>query len=186
MTFIETLKTQPPMRFPVSHHLRQPIGFQIEYELQEPLLHLDDDAVLSNLQGRMRLLRTDRGLLVSVVATCTVGARCSRCLSDTGYALRLEFQEEYLPTVDALTGLALPIPEGADNFLIGADFVLDLAEALRQYKVIGEPAKPLCRPDCRGLCPNCGLNLNQGPCRCPPQKDSRWEALSKLAKSRKR
>lgn len=173
------------MRFPVSHHLRQPIGFQIQYELQEPLLYLDDD-VLSNLQGRMSLLRTDMGLLVSLTATCTVGATCSRCLGDTGYDLRLEFQEEYLPTLDALTGLALPIPEGADNFLIGADFVLDLTEALRQYKVIEEPAKPLCRPDCRGLCPSCGQDLNQGPCRCPPQKDSRWEALSKLTKGLKR
>lgn len=174
------------MRFPVAHHLRQPVGFQAEYELREPLLYLDDDAVLSNLQGRMSLLRTDRGLLVSVSASCTVSATCSRCLSDTGYDLRLEFQEEYLPTVDVQTGLALPIPEDADNFLIGADFILDLDEALRQYKLMGEPAKPLCRPDCRGLCPGCGQDLNQGPCRCPPQEDSRWAALSKLSQGLKR
>jgi len=170
------------MRFLVSNYLRQPIGFEIEHELWEPLLRLGSDAVLSDLRGTMTLLRTDKGLLVSVTATGAVGATCSRCLGDTSYDLHLQFQEEYLPTVDALTGLPLPILAGADNFLIDADLILDLTEALRQYALIEEPAKPLCRPDCRGLCPGCGQNLNQGPCRCVPEEDSRWAELSKLRK----
>ncbi|MFQ6020034.1 MAG: DUF177 domain-containing protein, partial [Dehalococcoidia bacterium] len=106
-----------------------------------------------------------------------------RCLTDVHYRLALEFQEEYLSTVDINTGLALPVDTDGDNFLIDAEFSLDLGEALRQYKVVGEPAKPLCKPECRGLCPSCGRNLNLGPCACPAEQDDRWEALVGLGDS---
>lgn len=156
------------------------MGYQAHYDLGQPYLHLDD-VLLADLTGSMSLLRTDRGLLVSVVATATVSDTCSRCLANIRYRLSFDFQDEYLPTVDVFTGLPLPIPDDADNFLIGADFFLDLDEALRQYKVMAEPAKPLCKADCRGLCPQCGHNLNLGPCPCPRERDSRWGALQGLA-----
>jgi uncharacterized protein len=38
-----------------------------------------------------------------------------------------------------------------------------------------------CRPDCKGLCPRCGANLNDGPCTCPPETDVRWDALKRLS-----
>ena len=44
---------------------------------------------------------------------------------------------------------------------------IDVSEELRQALVLAAPAKPLCRPDCKGLCPSCGRNLNEGPCGCP-------------------
>ena len=173
------------MRFQVSDHLSQPLGYQAQYELREGQLYLSDDTALSDLTGSMSLLRTDRGLLVSIVATTTIRETCSRCLAPTDYHLALDFQEEYLPTVDVYTGSPLPLPADADNFLIDADFILNLDEALRQYKVLGEPAKPLCQPDCCGLCPHCGHNLNLGPCPCPQQQDSRWGALLELSEALK-
>jgi len=42
------------------------------------------------------------------------------------------------------------------------------------------PGKPLCRPDCAGLCPNCGANLNEGPCACQAPDEERWRALAAL------
>jgi uncharacterized protein len=161
----------------VSQHLQQPTGYQASYELCEPSLRLDDDSVLSDLNGQVTLLRTDCGLLAYVTADCALRGSCSRCLVDIEYRLAIEFQEEYLPTIDINTGLHLPIDTSTDNFVIDADFSLDLGEALRQYKVMGESAKPLCQPDCRGLCPHCGQNLNLEPCGCPPEQDRRWEAL---------
>lgn len=173
------------MRFHVARDLRQPLGYQAHYELREGHLRLDDDAVLSDLTGSLHLLRTDCGLLASVVATGTIHETCGRCLADMDYRLRLDFQEEYLATVDVYTGLPLPVPSDADNFLIDADFILDLDEALRQYKVMNEPAKPLCEADCAGLCPRCGHNLNLGPCPCPQESDPRWQALRGLAETLK-
>ncbi|MFQ6019581.1 MAG: hypothetical protein ACE5KW_02375, partial [Dehalococcoidia bacterium] len=95
------------MRIQVSHYLRRSTGYQAYYELREPSLRLDDNSVLSDLEGRVTFLRTDCGLLVSVTANCALRDSCSRCLTDVHYRLALEFQEEYLSTVDINTGLPL-------------------------------------------------------------------------------
>ena len=57
---------------------------------------------------------------------------------------------------------------------------LDLREALREELLLAVAQFVECRPDCRGLCPECGANLNAGPCGCRPERDPRWEALSDL------
>ncbi|MBI1885524.1 MAG: DUF177 domain-containing protein [Chloroflexi bacterium] len=164
----------------MSQELRQPVGTQVHYDVQEPSLFLDDDVTLVDLNGTVELLRTDMGLLATVTVACATRQQCSRCLAEIQHPLRLSFQEEYLPTLDVLTGAPMSLPDGTDNFRIDAVYVLNLDEALRQYKLMSEPLNPLCRPDCRGLCPRCGLNLNERSCKCPPQPDSRWEALAKL------
>jgi uncharacterized protein len=84
--------------------------------------------------------------------------------------------------VDASTGESLALPADSDAFLIDSHQVLDLTEAVRQYRLTAEPMQPLCKPDCLGLCPHCGYNLNEGPCGCPRQEtDARWAALAELA-----
>ena len=54
---------------------------------------------------------------------------------------------------------------------------IDLRPAIREEWVLAAPAFVLCREDCKGLCPNCGADLNAGPCSCPQTTDSRWAAL---------
>jgi uncharacterized protein len=170
------------MQFVVGQQLREPVGSVTHYEIREskPLPQGEDS--LSELKGSVDLMRTDKGILVSAVLHWTIATRCSRCLSETSCPLTLTFQEEYLPTVDASTGESLPLPADSDAFLIDGHQVLDLTEAVRQYRLTAEPMQPLCRPDCLGLCPHCGYNLNQGPCGCPDQEtDARWAALAELA-----
>jgi uncharacterized protein len=170
------------MQFVVGQQLRERVGSVIHYQLRESKPLPQGEESLSELTGSVDLMRTDKGILVSAALHCTVAARCSRCLSEVSYPLTLTFQEEYLPTVDASTGESLPLPPDADAFLIDSHQVLDLTEAVRQYRLTAEPMQPLCRPDCLGLCPHCGYNLNQGPCGCPDQEtDARWGALAELA-----
>jgi uncharacterized protein len=142
---------------------------------------LQEGLALDALHGTVEVIRTNKGLLVRVQVSGQGHGQCARCLADLDYPVSLRFEEEFLPVADVFTGAPLRIPEGADNFLIGADFVLDLHEPLRQYALMAEPLNPLCRPDCAGLCPECGRDLNQGPCGCRPRIDSRWEALRALA-----
>jgi uncharacterized protein len=69
--------------------------------------------------------------------------------------------------------------EGA--FTLDSRHILDLGEAIRQHAITNRPMKPLCRPDCRGLCPTCGANRNQQPCECKEASaDPRWSALRQL------
>lgn len=57
---------------------------------------------------------------------------------------------------------------------------LDLGETVREEVLLALPRFVECRPDCRGLCPKCGANLNDGPCGCAPAGDPRWDALRAL------
>ena len=58
---------------------------------------------------------------------------------------------------------------------------IDLTESIREDIIVGLPVKPLCREDCKGLCPSCGKEWNTAPCACPSQKgDIRWLNLNKL------
>lgn len=58
--------------------------------------------------------------------------------------------------------------------------VIDLRPAIREQWLLEVPAFSECRPDCKGLCPKCGADLNAGACGCAPEIDPRWEALRKI------
>jgi uncharacterized protein len=61
---------------------------------------------------------------------------------------------------------------------------IDLGEALREELILAAPTYALCREDCKGLCPRCGADLNEGPCGCvDDDSDPRWDALRALRKA---
>ena len=124
-------------------------------------------------------MRTDRGILVKGTLHTEVQVTCSRCLSLFSCPLALNIEEEYFPTTDVNSSVSLPLPDEPGCFTIDEHYILDLAEAIRQYALLALPMKSLCREDCAGLCPTCGHNLNQGHCSCLPQEtDSHWAELA--------
>jgi len=171
------------MEINVSQQLKEPIGSTRDYELSE-LVDINGSA--SMVEGRARLMRTDRGILAKATLHTELEVTCSRCLGLFRCPLVLSIEEEYFPTTDVVSGTRLPLPEETGCFAIDEYFILDLSEAIRQYSLLAMPMKPLCREDCAGLCPRCGHNLNLGPCPCPSQQvDPRWAALTKLATEQK-
>ncbi|HZP26795.1 MAG TPA: DUF177 domain-containing protein [Dehalococcoidia bacterium] len=168
------------MRINVQQMLQEPVGTRTRMELQVPRLRLGDEDV-RDLMGCVDFLRSARGLLMQIAAAATGHGHCSRCLEEIDYPLRLSFEDEYLPTADAATGAPLPVSEDEDeSLLIDASFDINLDEVLRQYKLLADPLKLLCQPDCHGLCPVCGQNWNKGECECQAEADTRWDALSGL------
>jgi len=72
------------------------------------------------------------------------------------------------------------IPEDEREPLF-VDSIFDLTELLRQSILLALPMRPLCSEECKGLCPHCGANLNEGPCGCPTDLDANpFAALAKL------
>lgn len=166
------------MLFDVALLLHQPAGATRAYRLNE---HQDKSEELpaTAVTGTVSFLRTRGGILVSVCLSATSNDVCSRCLEPLLSVSDIDFQEEFAPTVDIDTGARLSPPD--DVFAIDERQVLDLNEAIRQYRLASRSMQPLCRPDCRGLCPDCGSNLNLGPCSCPIKSaDPRWRALTEL------
>ncbi len=108
---------------------------------------------------------------------------CSRCLEEARVEGIATFLLDYQPASQA------PIPEEEVEVSIEETQILYYDEdglaldaLVSQQLYLEFPEKVLCRPDCRGLCPRCGADLNQGPCSCPPEGDSRWTALGQLQK----
>ena len=69
------------------------------------------------------------------------------------------------------------IPRGATE--------IDVSQEIRDLVVLSLPPQIFCSPECKGLCPGCGANLNTETCRCPKDEvDPRWEALKSLRKEK--
>lgn len=172
------------MEINVSQLLKAPIGTIREYDMDSTAA-IADDGKECPVQGKVKFIRTQRGILVRATLNTEVDLACSRCLSRFRCPLSLDFEEEYVPLVDVVTGAPLTPPEEGSTFTIDEHHVLDLTETVRQYSLLTTPMKPLCREECAGLCPTCGHNLNQGTCGCPsPEIDPRWTRLAEIKKQR--
>ncbi len=174
------------MQINVSQLLKAPVGAVRNYQINSVVDIDSGDGQGSPVRGEVSLIRTDRGILVKGSLNSEVRITCSRCLNVFGYKMDLNMEEEYFPTVDADTGASIAVPGEPGCFVIDEQHMLDLTEATRQYALLAIPMKPLCRQDCAGLCPECGHNLNRGPCGCPGQGvDPRWAELTRLAAEQK-
>jgi uncharacterized protein len=168
------------MQINVAQQLRSAIGTVREHDV-DLVMDVTGYGNEGRIQGKVTLTRTDRGILVKGVLNTEVELTCSRCLEPFRCPLTLNIEEEYFPTVDVVSGAPLPVPDEVGCFTIDENHELDLTEAVHQYALLAVPMKPLCRPDCAGLCPLCGQNLNLGECQCPPpEADPRWAKLKEI------
>jgi len=117
---------------------------------------------------RVKLTRMQEDVLAQGRAQTLVRMTCSRCLATIEVPIDAEFEALYVPQ----TG---PYGEriGRRDFEWQDERVsfyregtVDLTDEVSQCLLVELPLKPLCRPDCAGLCPQCGKNLNRGPCDC--------------------
>ncbi len=177
------LKQNNTLQINVAQLLKSLIGTTRTYEVEETVEIAGVDRLV---HGEVELTRSDKSILVHAVLHVQVELECGRCLTKFQSPLTLDIQEEYLPKINIYTGEAMPAPEDREAFVIDERNILDLLEAVRQYASLAVPMKPLCKPDCAGLCPSCGHNLNQGTCDCPPQNlDPRWDKLRQAFSNRK-
>ncbi len=167
------------MNYNVAQLLKEPIGSQRAFTVGEP--YADLEPPVEYVAGAGRFVRTHQGVWVEADVSVTVMQDCSRCLADFNRTLDLELDEEYLPQVDVRTGHRLDVPEDWDGLYIADDHTLNLTEAVRQSAIAALPLKPLCRPECGGICDRCGRDRNQFKCDCYELDiDPRWAALRAL------
>jgi len=163
----------------VSTLLQEPVGHARRYAVEQESVAVPESGFVQEISGSVRLIRSDRGILVSAAFDLApVSVQCGRCLESFETPVSVEFDEEYVLDHDPLTGRRVEVEP--DEFHIDAQRHLDLSEAVRQYGESALPLRPLCRADCRGLCPRCGSNLNTQSCGCAATNDDRWSALSRL------
>jgi uncharacterized protein len=113
---------------------------------------------------------------------------CARCVEPVPTPLRGKFDLIFRPqAVDAAPG---EHSISADETEIGyyEESGLELNDVVREQVLLSLPSRTLCQPDCKGLCPRCGQNLNLAACNCnsTEQHDPRWKALAGLAGTAKK
>lgn len=118
----------------------------------------------------LRLESVVEGVLVTGTAEVSLGGQCARCLEQIADSTAVDLQELYL-----YPGKELDDDEASRI----EDESIDLEPLLRDAVVLDLPFTPLCRPDCAGLCPTCGANLNRDPEHGHAEAiDSRWAGLA--------
>jgi uncharacterized protein len=167
------------MLFNVSGIVQEGIGATRRYDVDGRVA--SEGREPEPVTGSVELLRTKAGVLVRAHLKLEGREVCSRCLKPLQEALALDFEEEFLQTVDVRGGL----PEGElpdnDSFRIDDRHLLDITEAVRQYREASAAIAPVCREDCKGICPDCGVDLNTEDCRCNAGPiDNRWADLAGL------
>ncbi|MFN0073211.1 MAG: YceD family protein [Chloroflexota bacterium] len=148
----------------VAQFLKEEPGSRREFALREIGPQLGDVTLEAPLVGTAELVRTQRGILVTMPYRTTVTLVCGRCLNEFGFAVEDRFQDEVLAPRGEL--YERDSQRDDDALRIGQDYVLDIGEILRQELVIQTPLQPLCRLDCPGLCETCGADLRSEKCAC--------------------
>jgi uncharacterized protein len=124
----------------------------------------------------------DKFRLVGTVKT-ELELPCSRCLEPYRMPVDAPFDLRYLPATAASTETEREIEEEDLETSYYRDDQIDLNELLREQFYLALPMKPLCQDACKGLCAQCGMNLNTGTCDCAAEwVDPRLAALRDLKK----
>ncbi|MEX2237490.1 MAG: DUF177 domain-containing protein [Dehalococcoidia bacterium] len=170
------------MEFNVVQLLKEHTGETRDYEIEEEEVRLNDEGDRGVVDGHVRLTRTQDGVLADATLILALDERCARCTRGFPGTLAMHIEEVFFPSLNMESGKRLSPPEDPEAFLIDEHHILDLREPVRQYRWVAEDLAPLCRPDCRGLCPDCGVDLNQQPDHWHEAPfDERWSALVELA-----
>jgi uncharacterized protein len=112
---------------------------------------------------RVRVARTNRGVVVAGRVQTELVDTCGRCLAPLRTPVDAAIEEEVLPLLDLQSGLRLDASAEPEAFRLTDHHELDLEPLAREAIQLAAPIAPVCRADCRGLCPECGGDLNLAP-----------------------
>ena len=144
--------------------LHETSGATRDVRLRDHYISLGPDVELAGpLDADLRLQRTNRGIFVHGRVRAPLRRTCARCTDPFVEEVAVDIDEEFLPSLDPVTGQAVPIAaEDGEANRIDDHHELQLDRVLRDELALTEPMLPLCRPDCAGLCPDCGQRLDRG------------------------
>lgn len=142
-----------------------------------------DFRILSPVSADLTLLKTDREVFIRGVLTSSVKLQCARCLKEFEHKISSRIENIYVLTSGKekkereheLTSEDINV-----NYLTGNE--IDINALLLEQLSLDIPMQLVCRPDCKGLCPKCGADLNQTRCGCLLEEhvDSKFAKLKEL------
>ena len=162
-----------PLRLNVGFLINAPIGSNRAFDFNYQTMRLGDDLTVREFSGMSRFSRTQQGLLLQGEFQAETELECVRCLEMFTQSLKWSVTDLYAFNRRNMTESGLLVPDEGQ---------IDLEPLLREYALLEFPISPACKPDCKGLCPVCGENLNQTDCGHRPEPDRPFSALKILLK----
>ncbi|MFA5967021.1 MAG: DUF177 domain-containing protein [Patescibacteria group bacterium] len=153
------------MKIEVKNLLNQPEGSTENYPLEITALPIDE--AKAQITGQAVLTHLDEFILAQIKGDAHIIQPCSRCLKEVILTIPLNFSREFKTEIPSpaqnnenIDEEAYPIEDGQ----------MDLDPVLTEEIIASIPLRVLCQKDCQGLCPKCGANLNDNPCKCDKVK----------------
>ena len=144
----------------------------------------DDFQIVSPVELVVSVHKDATKVRLAGTVKATLQLECSRCLDSFLVPVHAKVDTLFLPLVENTGEGEREVKEDDLGVAYYQDDVIDLAEVMREQFYLALPMKPLCREDCRGLCPICGKNRNRETCACQHEwVDPRLEPLRKLRDS---
>jgi uncharacterized protein len=143
------------LRINVGFLINAPLGYSRDIHFDLPKILLENDLELTQFNGKARVSNTPQGILVQSNFQGNTNAECVRCLENFSLLISCEFSDLYAFDNRSTTESGLILRDDAN---------IDLEPLVREYLLIEQPISPICSPDCKGLCPECGENLNLHIC----------------------
>jgi len=133
----------------------------------------------ASINGTVRLAGNE--VFVNGHINARAAVECDRCLKRVELPVDADFELEYVtgPTYESTAAAELTADEMSVSVFDGA--AIDVDEIVKEQILLAVPSRTLCREDCKGICPECGIDKNTGDCACETTEiDPRWAALKKL------
>ncbi len=133
------------------------------------VLDLGDGLLLRDASWQVRVMPSNRDYYLEIKGKGTWEGTCSRCLEPLDLGLAMESQ--FLGSRDAELSVGGSHTLGSQDLDVVylPEPLIDEAALAREHFQLHAPMHPLCREECKGLCPQCGKNWNKGPCSCHPE-----------------
>jgi uncharacterized protein len=134
--------------------LKSQLGATRSYRLHLDQFEADGETIARDVDGDIRLTRLGDGVMATMKVKGVAPLECVACLREYDQPFAIEFDEEFLQTVDVRTGAGLGInltnDDGINRSQIDENHEIDLREPLRQEILVDLPMRPICGPDCPG------------------------------------
>jgi uncharacterized protein len=141
----------------------------------------EDFRVVAPVSLAFDIVKDKRNFRLAGGVRTTIELPCSRCLEAFQGPVDAQFDLRYQPHAPETHDSERQIEEDDLTTAYYENDQIDLGQLMREQFYLALPMKPLCRDDCRGLCPVCGTNLNRGACGCRREwEDPRLAVLRKL------
>jgi uncharacterized protein len=133
----------------------------------------------ATVNGKIRLAGNE--VFVNGHVDTRAQVECDRCLKPIELPVNADFELEYITGSEYESSGVAELTEAEMSVSVFDGEALDVDEIMKEQILLAVPTRMLCREDCKGICPQCGVDRNKGECKCVTEDiDPRWAALKNL------